>query len=338
MAVQKKKLAPPTPEKHMPFLDHLEELRWHVVRAVIAVMAVAIGIFANIKWVMDQIILAPLSRDFITYRLICRVSPNMCPDAEPVVLQITTPTEAFSRALLISFVGGLIITFPYIIWEVWRFVKPGLAGVEVKKTRGIVLPITLLFFTGVSFGYMVITPFSFAFFQYFTLTDRAVLQWRIGPTVGLIVQIALAGGLLFQMPVAAWVLGRIGVLQPALMRKFRKHAIVVILIIAAILTPGADLFSQALLALPMLLLYEVSILVVGRVHRRRLKLQALAAAEAAKNTPPPGPDGNGGDDDDEFDTPPPAPRPPLPADYNVVPEEPIVILPPIHSLPQHGRD
>lgn len=324
----------------MPFLAHLEELRWHLIRTVVVLGVVFVAAFANIQWIMDQIILAPLNPNFITYRkLLCPLSPEMCPKPGDIqlTLQLLTPTEAFTRALMISFSTALIVCFPYLSWEVWRFVKPGLKHAEIKRTRGVLWPVSLLFFLGVGFSYMVIAPFSLAFFTQFTLTDQAVNQWRVGPTVSLIVQICFAGGLLFQMPIVAWVLARVGFITAKLMRMFRRHAVVVILIVAAILTP-ADVFSQVLLALPMLVLYEVSILIVAREERLRRKRQA----REAKQNPPPPPPGTTGDDDGS--SPPPKPEPPIPAE-DAAPlltesgsQDPPVVLPPIHSLPQHRQD
>lgn len=318
----------------MPFLGHLEELRWHLIRASVVIGVVFVAFFTKIQWLMDTVILAPLDPGFVTYRnLLCPISPELCPSAGDLhlSLQLLSPTEAFSRALLISFVAALVVCFPYLSWEIWRFVKPGLKRGEVRKTRGILWPISLLFFLGVGFGYFVIAPFSLAFFTHFTLTEQAVQQWRVGPTVSLIVQICFAGGLLFQMPVIAWVLGRLGILQARIMRTYRRHAIVVILILSAVLTP-ADVFSQLLLAVPMLLLYEMSIWVVARVDRARKKrLAREVAAEPPPASPPTAPPpGN--------DTPPPplAPPPPLPEETPPAadPTAP-AILPPIHSLPQH---
>lgn len=323
----------------MPFLSHLEELRWHLLRAAVALIVVFGVVFSNIRWVMDHIILAPLRPDFITYRvLLCPVSPALCPNAKDMTLslQLLSPTEAFTRALLIGFVGAFVVCFPYLLWELWRFVRPGLRHHELRHVKWVVLPVSLLFFVGVAFAYFVVAPFSLAFFVNFTLTDLAVQQWRVGPTVSLIVQICFAGGLLFQMPVVAWVLARLGVLRAAWLRQRRRHAIVVILIAAAVLTP-ADIFSMILLAVPMLLLFEVSIWVVAAVERRQRRLAKRAEKAAAQNPPPPPPPSAGPDD-----TPPPPtqPSPPLPDDardphdYDDTPQ----VLPPEHSLPQHRRD
>ncbi len=274
---------PPRDEKSMSFLDHLEELRWHVVRMVV-VLTVAMGVmFANLHWLVQEVVLGPLSKNFPTNQLLCRISPGLCPEKGiQVTLQATDPAEQFTRAILIAVVAGFIVAFPYVVWELWRFVKPGLHQQELKKTRGVVAIVSALFLLGVLFGYYVICPFTLNFFATFQLAPQVQNIWRIGEVIGLIVQISLAGGILFEMPVAAFVLSKLGILKPGVMRNYRKHAVVVVLIVAGILTPSPDVLSQVLLAVPMFMLYEVSILISARVEKARLK----AEAELTKNDPP----------------------------------------------------
>jgi sec-independent protein translocase protein TatC len=260
---------PEQPIKQMSFFDHLEELRWHILRALISIIVCMIVLFAFMGELIRYVILGPLSPDFITNRVLCQIRPSFCLQALKVSFQATAPTEQFSRAILIAVVGGFILSFPYIIWELWRFIRPGLYDTEVKRTRGIVGIISVLFFIGVGFTYFFILPVTFRFLAEFSLDPRIQNNWRIGDVVGLIVQFCVAGGLIFEQPVLVYFLAQLGMLSPMVMRKYRRHAIIITLVVAGILTPSPDIMSQLLLGLPMIGLYEVSIYVCARVYRQR---------------------------------------------------------------------
>jgi sec-independent protein translocase protein TatC len=268
-------LTPPN-AKEMTFLEHLEELRWHLVRMLVAIAVAMVILFAYIQELVQYVILAPFRSDFPTHRLLCYLNQHFCFQKIEVQMQATDPTEQFTRAILIAAVAGIVITFPYCVWELWRFVRPGLEPQEIKALRGVVAVVSSLFLLGVLFAYFVICPFSLSFFASFKLAPDIQNIWRIGEVIGLIVNLSLAGGILFEMPVIAYVLARLGILGPAVMRKYRRHAIVGVLIIAGILTPSPDILSQILLALPMLLLYELSIRIVARVQEKAQKETAVS--------------------------------------------------------------
>jgi sec-independent protein translocase protein TatC len=270
--------------EEMSFLDHLEELRWHLIRSVCVLLVAVIVMFFNIRFVTDEIILAPYSSEFPTYKYICQLSPDFCFENNKVnpqgaqhitggqiIFQATDPSEEFMRAIFIAFIGGLVIAFPYLCWEIWRFVKPGLHPHERKGTRGFVLATSFLFFSGLLFSYYVIAPFTISFLSNFSLSEKIVKIWKIGEVISLVVMLCLAGGVLFEMPVLAYFLAKMGVLGSATLSQFRKHAVIVIFIVSGILTPSADVFSQLGLALPLLLLYEVSIWVVKYVNKQEEK-------------------------------------------------------------------
>lgn len=366
---QKKKKKP---EEEMTFLEHLEELRWHIMRSLAAIVAVGVLIFIYRVEVIEGVLLAPLDGNFPMHKFICWFKQDVlgdltatCLDKINVDIQIISPYEGFLKALTIAFVGGFVVAFPYVLWEVWRFIKPGLHPHERSGLRGNVAIMSLLFFMGVSFGYFVITPFSVQFLANFKLTSgveevqapppsevpsevpREVLEdgtitfngrrdstgnveldgrfrfpgqdslgsirlrgkmpvegeielegtirmaavpekapepgdpgavvmkdgtviennWRIGNVIGLITQIVLAGGILFELPIMVYYLTKIGVLSPEFMRTYRRHAIVVLLIISAIITPP-DPLSQILLFVPLMVLYEVSLQICKRVYKR----------------------------------------------------------------------
>lgn len=270
----------------MSFFDHLEELRWHVVRSVVVLIVAMIIMFANMNWLVDGVIFGPLRRDFPTNQLLCRINPAACPPDKALAQIIATdPAEQFTKAILIAFVAALVITFPYLIWEVWRFVRPGLYDKEIKGTRGIVAIVSALFIVGVLFGYFVICPFTLSFFATFQLSPQIQNNWRIGEVISLIVMICLAGGLLFEMPVLSWALSKLGILQPQVMRTYRRHAFVVILIVAGILTPSPDVMSQLLLGIPMFGLYEVSIWISAGVERNRRRKELAQKQPEPEKTP-----------------------------------------------------
>lgn len=274
------------PEKEMSFLEHVEELRWHLMRSVVVVMLITILFFINVQWVMDNILLAPFRPEFPTYKWLCKI--QLCLAETNVVFQALGPLEQFSRALSMSFIGGFVVAFPYVIWEFWRFIKPGLHVNEKRSTRGAVAVLSFLFFTGLTFSYYVITPFSVSFLSNFVLSPEIKNVWQIGKVVSLVVQIAVGGGIVFELPAVVYVLTRIGVLTPSFMTTYRRHAIVVLLILSAIITPP-DVLSQIVIFFPLLLLYEISVLICKRVARKMEK-EELAEAEARKKrqeTPPP---------------------------------------------------
>ena len=253
----------------MSFLDHLEELRWHLVRSMIAVGVGMVAVFIYLDDFIHYVVLAPLRSDFPTHRILCKLNRDFCFDKLDVSYQATSPSEQFTRAILLAAVGGLIAAFPYVVWEMWRFIKPGLYAQEVKRTRGSVAIVSILFLIGVSFTYYSVLPFTFRFFADFRLDPSVQNIWRIGDVIGLVVQFCLAGGVLFELPVIVYVLSSLGILTPMLMRRYRKHATVGTLVLAGILTPSPDVLSQLLLAGPMFLLYEISIYISNRVYQRR---------------------------------------------------------------------
>jgi sec-independent protein translocase protein TatC len=258
----------------MSFIEHLEELRWNIIRAVGSILVFTITAFVFIQEIYDKIILAPSRPDFWTYRMTCKLAEvtgasGLCIDKLDFDLQSREMAGQFTMAMLSSLIIGLLFAFPYAFWEVWRFVKPGLRPSERKATRGAVFYVTFLFLSGVFFGYYIVSPLAINFLANFQLDARIRNEFDITSYVGLLSILTLACGLTFQLPVVAFVLSKIGFLNPRFMRSYRRHAYVVILILAAIITPSPDVLSQVLVALPLSLLYEVSIWVSAWVERNR---------------------------------------------------------------------
>lgn len=254
-------------ERDKPFWAHLEDLRWHLWRSVGVIFVLAIVAFWKVEWLVGQVLLGPLREDFPTARLLCRL--GQCPPALTLRLQAVHPSEQFVKAMVLALAAGLVVGFPYLIWELWRFIRPGLYRHERRALRGIVLYVSVLFLTGVTFAYFVLVPFMMYFFGSFQLADSVENIWRIGDVISLVVQTCLAVGLVFQMPVLLWALSQAGIVTARGLSALRRYAVLFAVILGGILTPSPDVLSQLLLAIPLWGLYELSILVVRMGERRR---------------------------------------------------------------------
>lgn len=258
--------------KEMSFLDHLEELRWHIIRSLIAMVVLSIAAFMSKELVFHTVLLGPSRVDFWTYQKLCALSEwlnstAICIDSLPFIIQSRQMTGQFAMHLTSSFVVGLVFAFPYTFWEIWRFIKPGLYPKERRASRGATASVSVLFLTGVLFGYFILTPISVNFLANYQVDDAIVNEFDIVSYITTVTTLVLACGLLFQLPVVVFFLTKAGLLSSNLMKTYRKHALVVILILGAILTPP-DPFSQLLIAVPLLGLYQVSIFICKRVERR----------------------------------------------------------------------
>lgn len=264
----------------MSFIDHLEELRWHLIRAGLAIGVFSILAFVSKKLIFHDLILGPSRTDFWTYRMFCKLgnlmgSEALCMDKLPFVIQSRTMTGQFSMHLTTSFVVGLICAFPYAFWELWRFIRPGLYDHEKGMTTGAVFWVTLLFMTGIAFGYFIVTPISVNFLSNYQVDESILNEFDILSYVSTVTMIVLACGLMFQLPVVIYVLSKVGVVTPITLRYFRRHALVVILVVSAVITPP-DVISQIMVSLPLLLLYEVGIRISAVVVRKRVEKQISA--------------------------------------------------------------
>jgi sec-independent protein translocase protein TatC len=259
----------------MTFIDHLEELRWHLLRSVVAVAIGAIVVMIYATDIVDKILMAPTRADFVSSRWLCSLGHNigigntLCfPPVEAKFLE-NQMTGQFISYFTIGFVGGFIIAFPYIFWEFWRFVKPALSEKELKKTRGVIFWVTLLFFTGVLFGYYILTPFMVNFYFNFKLSSQIIIMPSFSDYMENLIYTTVGIGILFQMPLLIMVLARIGIVTGKFLRKYRRHAFVIILIAAAIITPSTDPFSLTIVTIPLYALYEASIIVASRINKRQ---------------------------------------------------------------------
>ncbi len=265
------------PKAEMSFIDHLEDLRWHILRSVIAVAigAVIVMIYANP--IVEGVIMAPTKADFISSRWLCSMGHNigiggvLCfPPVEARFLE-NKMTGQFISYFTLGFIGGFILAFPYIFWEFWRFVKPALSEKELKKTRGIIFWVSLLFFLGVAFGYYILTPFMVNFYFNFKLSSQIVIMPSFSDYLENLIYTTVGIGVLFQMPLLVMVLARIGIIKASFLRKYRRHAFVIIVIAAAIITPSTDPFSLTIVTIPLYLLFEASVIVASRINKQQEK-------------------------------------------------------------------
>lgn len=259
----------------MSFLEHLEELRWHIIRSAIAIISFMVISFVFMREIFNLVILAPSRVDFVTYRVLCDIGHSvginsLCVEKMNFSLMSREVSGQFMMALTYSAIMGLVVAFPYVFWEVWRFVKPGLKITEKKAARGAVFYVTSLFFVGVLFGYYVVAPFALNFLVNFQIDPSIENQFDIGSYISVLATLTLACGITFQLPIAIFVLTKVGVVGPAFLKEYRRHAIVILLIVAGIITPSPDMISQILVAIPLYILYEVSIVVSQRVEKARL--------------------------------------------------------------------
>ncbi|MFY7651058.1 MAG: twin-arginine translocase subunit TatC [Chitinophagaceae bacterium] len=260
----------------MSFVDHLEELRGHVVRSILAILIVAIAIFIYRDWLFDNFITAPVNPDFFTYKALCNISHSLhigdalCMPPIKINMQSTTFGGQFMSSITMAFVGGLIISFPYVFWEFWRFVKPALSENELKGTRFVIFWVSFFFFLGAAFGFYLLGPFTFNFLASFQLGTKGMVVTIPTFTDYLdnLTNIILGCGLAFELPVMAYALTKIGLITPQFLKNSRKYAVVVLLVVAAVITPSPDWMSQLLVFIPLWMLYELSVWVSGRVAKK----------------------------------------------------------------------
>lgn len=260
-------------------MGHIEALRWHIMRSVIVWLAVVICIFVYIDWIYDNIILAPSSEHFVTYGALCKfghwlgIGDGLCMPPVQIKFLVTEVNGTFTSAISIALIGGVIVAFPYFFWELWRFIKPALSPKEIRYSRGSIFWVSLCFFVGAAFGYYLLAPFTFNFLASFTLGKSGAIQYQpsINDYIDSLTNLILGCAIAFELPILAYVLAKIGLVSAKFLKKYSKYAFVLILLIAAIITPSPDITSQLIVAVPLLLLYWISILLVAKVDRKKAK-------------------------------------------------------------------
>ncbi|NJY63823.1 twin-arginine translocase subunit TatC [Salinimicrobium sp. CDJ15-81-2] len=265
----------------MSFLDHLEDLRWHLIRATLAVVIAGTAAFLAKGFIFDTLLFGPTSADFFTYDILCRLSTfvglegGFCFEDMPFTIQSRTMGGQFSAHVWTSITAGFIIAFPYVIYEFWRFISPAMYANERNTARGFIFISSVLFFMGVLFGYYLVTPLSINFLGKYQVSEVVLNEFDIGSYISLVRSSVIACGLIFELPIVIYFLTKIGLVTPEFLRKYRKFALVIVLILSAIITPP-DILSQIIVAIPVLVLYEVSIFIariVTRNEEKKLKKQ-----------------------------------------------------------------
>ena len=263
-------------EKEMSFLGHLEELRWRLVKAAIAIVVVAITLFIFTGPIVDFVYIRMADSNFPTYQFFCWLSnlvgmgDTLCGVDIPIKWQSTEMTAQFSTNMYFAIVGGIILTFPFLFYQLWQFFKPALKQNELEVSKGVVFWSSLLFFIGVLFGYFVVSPLTVQFFGSFQMTNDIQNIITINSYLSLITTTTLFSGLFFELPIVIYILSKLGIISPQLLKKYRKHALIGILVLSAIITPP-DIISQIIVTFPILIMYEVGIIVSRRVEKKLAK-------------------------------------------------------------------
>ncbi|MCK5137297.1 MAG: twin-arginine translocase subunit TatC [Bacteroidales bacterium] len=260
-------------EGEMSFLEHLEIMRWHLLRALAAIVILALVAFVFKEVVFDKIILAPKEPHFPTNRWLCQLGDmlgleRLCINSNPFNLQTVKMAEQFSMHIIVSMVAGIVLAFPYIFWEFWRFIIPALYDKEKRTASGAVFYTSLLFLLGVSFGYYIIAPLSVNFLGNYKVSESVISAPTLRSYVQTITSVVLAAGVVFQLPILVYFLSKVGLVTPDFLKKYRKHSIILIVALSAIITPP-DVFSQVLVALPLIVLYEIGIGISRRIIRQQ---------------------------------------------------------------------
>ena len=269
----------PAAKHEMSFWEHLDELRSTLIWSMVAIVACAIVAFIFKEILFDDILLAPKEQSFITYRLLCRLADlisvqTLCIDPSYFNIININLAGQFMSHMIISFVAGIIVAMPFVIWQFWRFIKPGLTKKEVSSSRGAVLTISLLFLVGVLFSYFIVVPLMVNFLGGYQVSEMVSNQIALSSYTGSVTMMTLLMGLLFELPVIVVFLTRAGVITPIFLKKYRKHTLIGILIISGIITPSPDIFSQLIVAIPLYGLFEISVHISTKIHAR--KQQELA--------------------------------------------------------------
>jgi sec-independent protein translocase protein TatC len=263
----------------MSFIEHLDELRGHLFKSAVAVAigGLVMGIYHN--FIVKRILMGPTHQDFATYRFLCHLSQRwglgsrLCMNRIDVKMQSTDVTGQFDVFFNIILIGGFIVAFPYVFWQFWKFTKPALTSKELKNTSGVIFWVSSLFFIGVLFGYFLIAPYSINFFSNFKIDENIQNIWTVTSYFNTIVPLILGSGLAFQLPLVMFFLAKIGVVSSGYLRRVRKYAILIMLIVASMITPP-DMLSPIICTLPLMILYEISILLCVKVEKKKAKEDA----------------------------------------------------------------
>ena len=264
-------------EKEMSFLDHLEELRWHLIRSVFAIVILASIAFIAKDFIFNVLIFGPKQSNFPTYQVLCEIAKfigfkdSFCFTELPFRIQSRTMGGQFSAHIWTSITAGFIIAFPYILHEMWKFISPGLRVKERSSAKGFIFIASLLFFVGVLFGYYEVTPLSINFLGTYQVSGEVHNDFDLSSYISLVRASVIASGLIFELPILIYILTKVGVVSPKILKKYRKISLVIVLILSAIITPP-DIASQVIVSVPIIVLYEISIYISKAVIRKQQRV------------------------------------------------------------------
>ncbi|MFW5822795.1 MAG: twin-arginine translocase subunit TatC [Tangfeifania sp.] len=264
-----------TPYAEMSFLEHLEELRWHIIRSALAVVILAVIAFVLKDFIFNTVILNPRTPEFWTNRMFAKLADWAGTEAlkinqQPLELISIKIAGQFMTHIWVSIIAGFIIASPVVFYEFWRFIKPALYDNEKKYAGGAVFFTSVLFLMGVLFGYFLIVPLSVHFLGSYNVSGEVTNQINLKSYIGSVTSISLAAGVVFLIPIFSYFLSKVGLITPQFMKTYRKHAYVIMLLLSAIITPP-DVFSQIMVCFPLVFLYEIGILISKRVVKKREK-------------------------------------------------------------------
>lgn len=267
----------------MAFTDHIEALRWHLIRSLIAVVVLAIAIFIKIEWIFDHIILGPAHDNFIAYKWFCQLAdvthiPSLCLGKIHLKFQNTELAGQFTMSISVSAMLGFIVAFPYILWEFWKFLKPALKPTEIRYAKGLVFWCTLLFFIGVVFSYLIVVPYTINFFGNYQLSPTFQNIITMDNYYETMSDLIMGMGIVFELPIVVYFLSRIGILTPKVMRTQRRYAILILLVLSEVITPP-DMFSCFLVFIPLYILYELSVVISARAYNEKKRKDLLRENE-----------------------------------------------------------
>jgi len=260
--------------EEMSFVEHLDVLRSHLFKSAVAVAVGAIIMAIYNKFIVQRVLMGPTNGDFATYVYLCKISQRLglggalCMTEIHVKMQNTQVAGQFNIYFNVILIGGFILAFPYVFWQFWKFAKPALTQKELRNTRGVIFWVSLLFFLGILFGYFIIAPYTINFFSNFVLDPKIANDWMVSDYFSTIVPLILGSGLAFQLPLVMYFLAKIGVVSASYLRRVRKYAILIMVVVASIITPP-DMLSTVVCTIPLMLLYEVSILLCVKEEKRQ---------------------------------------------------------------------
>lgn len=258
-----------TIESEMSFFEHLEALRWHLIRSAISVVVFTLVAFLNYDFIYDKVIMGPFRPNFWTYRMMCKLSDGMCITKLNATIINTEVAGQFMLQINSSVLIGIILSIPYILWEIWRFIKPALLAKERKAASGFVFYASTLFVIGILFGYYIIAPESISFLANYSVSDTIKNQFTVSSYLSMVATITLILGIVFELPILIYILASIGILTGTFMKRTRRYSVVILLIIGAIISPSPDFLTTMISTVPLFALYEVGIVVASMVEKRR---------------------------------------------------------------------